>query len=335
MTRHFCTLFDSNYLSRGLAMYRSLLATGADFRLYVFAFDERTRRVLDKLRLDRVVVVSLADFEDEKLLAVKPTRSVTEYCWTSSSSTVLYVLENFDVDWCVYLDADLFFYADPEPIFEEAGEASIILTEHRYSPKYDKEVKSGRYCVQFTGFRNDERGLAALRWWRERTLEWCYARHEDGKFGDQKYLDDWTERFEGVHVVRHMGAGVAAWNVRQYDFRLLDGALLGRELATGEEFQTIFYHFHYLRYYTDRAGRRIVEFGRRDLSPNAIDLVYAPYLRKLEEAKDEALAVEADFDPHGAKPLPRNWKTPLLYVYRKLKGVHHLYPLTKFGIDDD
>ena len=38
--RHFCTLFDSGFLSRGLALYDSLNTVyGEGFHLYVVAFD--------------------------------------------------------------------------------------------------------------------------------------------------------------------------------------------------------------------------------------------------------------------------------------------------------
>ena len=215
---NFCTLFDSNYLSRGIACYRSLEKHYGDFHLYIFAFDEKSYSILKKLEFKKATIISLKEFEDEELLTVKPTRSIAEYCWTSTSSTILYVLKNFNVDNCTYIDSDIFFYSSPKEIFDEMGDKSILLTEHRYSPRYNKELKAGKYCVQFVTFKNDERGLKALNWWRDRCIEWCYNRFEDGKFGDQLYLDDWTERFEGVHVMQNLGGGLAAWNIQQYKF---------------------------------------------------------------------------------------------------------------------
>ena len=90
-------------------------------------------------------------------------------------------------------------------------------------------------------FRNDTRGLACLTWWRERCLEWCGSIPEPGRFGDQKYLDDWPQRFEGVHVVQHFGANLAPWNIRNHNI-----ARRGDHLLI-ETFPVIFFHFHGFR----------------------------------------------------------------------------------------
>ena len=84
---HFCTLFDSFYLTRGVAMYNSLEECGTDFHLYIFAFDDVSFEILNQLNLKHATIISLKEFEDEKLLDVKPSRSKAEYCWTCTSST--------------------------------------------------------------------------------------------------------------------------------------------------------------------------------------------------------------------------------------------------------
>ncbi|MEP0861762.1 MAG: glycosyl transferase [Ignavibacterium sp.] len=325
MTYNFCTLFDSNYLSRGIALYRSLEKHCKNFHLFIFAFDNRSHKILKQLSLPKATIISLTEFEDEKLLQVKPTRSVAEYCWTSTSSTILYVLENFNVDNCTYVDADIFFYSSPEPIFHELSNKSILITEHRYSPQYNKELKSGKYCVQFVTFRNDEKALKALHWWRDRCIEWCYARYEDGKFGDQLYLDDWTERFQGVHVLQHLGGGLAAWNVQQYEFKKSGEKIFGKEISTGKEFEVIFYHFHYLRFFTD--GK--VELGRRKLSQQILDIFYKDYIKFLDDISFEINKYDSSFDPNGSVIRTFNWKTPLLYIYRKVLGVYNIFNKSK------
>ena len=90
---NYCTLFDSNYLTRGLAMYKSLKEHCDAFHLYIFPFDNKCSDILKKLNLEKATIISLEDFEDDALLEVKSSRSRAEYCWTCTSSAILYILE--------------------------------------------------------------------------------------------------------------------------------------------------------------------------------------------------------------------------------------------------
>ncbi len=319
---HFCTLFDSNYLSRGLAMYRSLLRHCPSFHLYIFAFDDQAFRLLTTLNLQHITVISLADFEDDELLRIKPTRSRGEYCWTCTSSTVHYCLKNFNIPRCTYIDADLLFYADPGLLLDEMGQQSVLITEHRYTPKYDQSLTNGIYCVQFIAFRNDADGMTALTWWRERCIEWCYNRLEDGKFGDQKYLDDWMERFRGVHVLRHLGGGVAPWNVQQYK---LDPAGDGYQVTdtAGSTYPLVFFHFHWVRFL---AGNQ-VDLGCYDLSNASVDSIYNKYLGSLLAINRE-LKQQFGFVVEPARETPvKRIKTFILDLKRKVQGTYFVVDL--------
>jgi hypothetical protein len=323
---NFCTLFDTHYFTRGLALYYSLEKYCPDFHIYIFAFDQKANDLLREMKLNKVTIISLKEFEDDDLLKIKPSRSIAEYCWTCTSSTILYVLKKYEVESCTYLDADLFFYSSPKPIFDEMGNKSILITEHRYSPQYNKQLKSGKYCVQFIIFRNNDQGLTALRWWRARCIEWCYARYEDGKFGDQLYLEDWTERFNGVRVLQHLGGGLAAWNIQQYVFEKTNDKVMGTEISTGKKFEAIFYHFHYLKFYTNDK----IELGRRTLTENVLNVFYKPYIKYLEDIKEKISEKDNSFDPHGTSIKPIGWKTPILYIYRKIYGINNIFDKSDF-----
>ena len=293
MALNFCTLFNSFYLSRGLAMYRSLEKTSDNFHLFIFAFDYITYDILNKLNLKYATIISLHEFEDEKLLAVKPGRTFAEYCWTCTSSTIMYVLEKHNVSSCTYVDADLFFYKNPQILLAEMGNNSVLITEHRYPPKFNRSNSSGIYCVQFITFVNDENGMAALRWWQNACIEWCFDRYEDGKFGDQKYLDDWPTRFKGVHILKNLGGGLASWNVEQYPFIERKGDdILFQDKISGENFQAVFYHFHHVRFYKND----LVDLGWRHPTMPVVKNLYVPYIKFLRECEREAKALEPLFD---------------------------------------
>lgn len=297
MKLHFCTLFNSAYLARGLAMYRSLKEVCPNFHLYIFAFDDATRDYFLKENLESITVVSLKEFEDPELLRVKPDRTAGEYCWTSTSSTILYCIDTFHLDHCTYIDADMIFYHHPKVLIDEMGNDSVLITEHRYTPLYDQSATSGIYCVQFVTFKNDARGMKVLKWWRDACIEWCYNRHEDGKFGDQKYLDDWTTRFEGVHVLQHEGGGVAPWNVQQFEIVQNKEGYHVRSRSTGKTSELIFFHFHGLRFY---AGDMVELTGSGySLSDEVRKYLYLPYARLLYAAGDEIANQSTITNPNG------------------------------------
>jgi len=308
MMYSYCTLFDSNYLTRGLAMYESLKIHSDRFHLYIFAFDDRSHKLLKKLNLEFVTVISLKEFEDEGLLKVKDDRSAGEYCWTCTPSTIKYCIENYNLDACTYLDADLYFFSNPAILIGEMGEKSTLITEHRYTTQYDQSDTSGIYCVQFMTFKNNENGMKALNWWRESCNEWCYARSEDGKFGDQKYLDDWTTRFKGVHVLQNLGGGVAPWNVQQYD------------LSNDKNFNLIFYHFHNYKILEGDA----VEFGDYKLDKNDINILYKPYTKHLREITQYLKSFDDNNDYNGIiKKSSFHWRDLLRILKRRVLGTYN------------
>jgi hypothetical protein len=274
-------------------MFDSLLRHHNDFYLYIFAFDDFTCNYISSLNSEKISVISLAEFEDEELLNVKPGRSRAEYCWTSTSSTVLYCLENFKLDHCTYIDADLLFYSSPQCLIEEMGTASVLITEHRSTPMYDRSKIAGKYCVQFITFKNDEKGLKVLKWWRDACIDWCYDRYEDGKFGDQKYLDDWTERFDAVHVLKHEGGGLAPWNIQQYRVGRKDGKLHCINKKNKTIFDIVFYHFHYVRFLNEKK----VDLGWLPLSANIIKNIYRPYLQDIIKINSEIIKKNSGYKP--------------------------------------
>lgn len=276
----YCTLFDSNYLASGLALYESLVKECKDFHLYIFAFDNNCYSFLKKRCLQNVTVISLSDFEDDELLAVKNKRTKGEYCWTCTSSVILFVLNHYKEESCTYLDSDIYFFESPDILLNE-NNFSILITDHRYTKLYDQSKVSGKYCVQFISFKNDNNGLEALYWWREKCLQWCYNRVEDGKFGDQKYLDDWTERFNNVHILNHQGGGVAPWNVQQYKVYRNNKKTFVENKNSKNSSKLVFYHFHDLKF----INQEQIDLGTYILKQDVIKNIYMPYVKVLYKIK--------------------------------------------------
>ena len=280
--RDFCTYFDHRYFDRGMAMHESLLSHCPGARLWVLCLSEACHQALTALALPSIVPIRLADFEagNLALAAAKANRSLMEYYFTCTASLMDWVLaRDSGIDTLTYLDGDLYFFSDPEPIFHAFEGYSSLIIEHRFPPQLEHMAIYGAYNVGWMSFRRDRNGMEALGWWRDRCLEWCYDRLEGDRFADQKYLDRFEALFQGVLVLKHAGANLAPWNAGRH--RLSESN--GRLLVDGQPL--IFYHFHNFKRALPFVWRTHHRENHIPCYPFLARLLYRPYARALARGR--------------------------------------------------
>ncbi len=124
-----------------MALYRSLLKHAKEFHLFIFAFDDATYEILKKINLEHATIISLKEFETPALLAVKSKEQ-----WGILLDLHIFsyfaLLEKYGLCDVCYL-MQIFIFDSPAVLLQEAKEASILITEHRYSKEYDYSALSG------------------------------------------------------------------------------------------------------------------------------------------------------------------------------------------------
>ena len=265
---HYVTLFDSLFLPQGLALHMSMARHVGTYTLWILCVDDEAHEVLAKMNLPNVCLLQLSKLETDELKLVKQARTKGEYCWTLTPFAPRFVFEaNPFIQRVTYLDADVWFRKNPSPIFQEFDESGkhVLITDHAYAPEYDQSATSGQFCVQFVTFTRNG-GEMVRKWWEERCLEWCYGRFEDGKFGDQKYLDDWPERFgDRVHVLQNKEWMLAPWNATRFPYA-----------------NSIVWHFHGARILINSNDLKGIICGTYPLPVVTRKYVYEKYLVDLQ-----------------------------------------------------
>lgn len=300
----FCTLFDSNYLDKGLVTINSLQKYIEQEKIYVLAMDEKCYAILTNYYASRenVIIISLKEFENDELKEIKKTRSRAEYCWTCSASLIAYVLEYYKEEYCTYIDADLCFYSDPRCVIQEMDEQNktVQIIEHRFRMNYDgklQQLNSGRFCVEFMTFKNVDSAKRVLDVWRKQIIGNCSASMDMNTFGDQMYLNSWEEDYDCVWVTRKNGAGVAPWNFNRYKFsRISEKRIMLFFDEEKEEIPLIFYHFHHISYICEDEVNINVRIRYWKVDEHLVQKLYVDYLREVEKQKD-FLAKKYGFRP--------------------------------------
>jgi hypothetical protein len=289
MKYYFCTLFDINFLHRGLAMYNSCIKHGGDgFTMWILCLDEASKKILDGLNLHNAVILTVSDLNNKELEATKSGRSNSEFAWTCKHSLIRYAISKIPEGEIInYIDADLFLFAHPQSVYEELGENSILITPHRFEEEEKaREKKVGSFNAGMIFMRKDDISRRCLSRWTKQCLDWCFAKYEETRYGDQKYLDEWPTLYPKVVVSKNKGLNIGTWNIQKYSVTKQDG-----QIFIDDKILT-WYHFHGFRAYLNRKGKLCAY-------PASMtnDIIYKPYVEALNESVSQIRKSFPEFRP--------------------------------------
>jgi lipopolysaccharide biosynthesis glycosyltransferase len=250
---HFVTISTAGHLYKVYALAESLQQQRSDFLLHVLVTDAN-----DSYNFANCKFYSLKDIEQSPTAAsiiAKYKGNSDKLRWCNKPIMMQYLLNQGIADKVIYLDNDLFFYADYSFLFDLLDEHSIILTPHYYKANPNDEqnwleanFKVGLYNAGFVGA--NKKGLDSLQWWAECCLYRCEKSPLRGLFDDQKYLDLIPVHDSLAHVVRHLGCNIAGWN-QEYCKR----ETAGNQVLINGKYPIVFIHYNYYTFQEILEGR--------------------------------------------------------------------------------
>ena len=238
------TLSDANFAPRTLAMLTSIRKYDTTSDLFFVAVGDFPGHYFQAFEKIDVRVKFLEELIDCSVLTkIQESRSYISTLWTYPSIIMNSIIQSdCDHSDIVYLDADLFFFGDPDWCWSEIPTGNISIVRHNFSERLAKEFpESGEFNVSWVSMPTNDVGRGCAKLWAEE----CYALCPDvpveyeGRtiYGDQRYLDRWPKLFgESLTVFENPGIGLAPWNYENYVIDYGDSWEVDSQ-------KLVFYHF--------------------------------------------------------------------------------------------
>lgn len=230
-----CAIFDKKYLEKALALFESLDNRNSYCNMHVLCLDDDVERFFNQNNIEysnlRIKTYSLRSLEEEfrELKEFKESGLETSldtpfdkvfvnYCWALTPFFCYYLIHHKNLEHVLYCDSDLYFYDDISIALQEAMDCSIGIITHKHPYHLTGNTSAGIYNVGIVYFRNDENGRSCTKFWKDLLLNPSneYATHY-GTCGDQKYLELFPIKFNGVKILDDFAYG-APWCFHAYKY---------------------------------------------------------------------------------------------------------------------
>jgi hypothetical protein len=183
------------------------------------------------IKIDNVDFVDVRDIiqHDERFLNIIPSREATavgnateisqdliELVYKMSSYFPRYCLKTYDIDHVIYSDSDIYFYKSLDSIYNDVGNKSFGIVEHRLP-----YTGCGKYNVGVIYNRNDKVAKSILDFWSYCVLDPNNPFAEQfGTCGDQKYLELIYHLYgeKNISIMGNETGHLAPWNMAYHQY---------------------------------------------------------------------------------------------------------------------
>lgn len=261
----YCTYFDKNYLSRFLVLRNSINKFKKKNTYYVLYLDEYVKNFFQKKNFKDIILISLDEVEKKykKLIKAKSNRSLIEYYFTLSPFLPRYIYENFKISKISYLDADLFFFQNPEKLISQVDDSSVILIKQESKPIY------GNFNVGWIIFNfNHSETKQIVNKWSNQCLNSCtdFPDVTSDVYADQKYLDSWPKKLKKLKILYPEYSCLSPWDNNEAIEKNIESMIT--------------YHFHGLSMEEKKYSTGFYQFNKKP-TKKILNNIYLPYIRDL------------------------------------------------------
>jgi hypothetical protein len=264
-----------------MTLVKSILKWNENSKITILVLDDDAKNYIQKIKNDKINIINIQDliFSYPELNLAQSNRQRHEFIFTLTPFIIDFVLSKSQSKqiYAIYLDADTYFFSNPNGLMPEIVNFDICLTPHRYSQEKQLSLlKYGFFNVGLLAFKGGAISKEALNWWKNKCLEWCLDFPINGKFAEQGYLNEMAQIFSGVKIINHPGINMAPWNDTQIKIETLD-----KKVLIDEKYELLLYHFQGLSKFMSHYYSNHEAYGN-SMREEVRELIYKPYVRELE-----------------------------------------------------
>ncbi len=242
-TQNFAIAISKYYVSRCLVLIESIIKY--EVNIFILCFDADAEKLIKKnINSKKIFIFNYKEILsfDKSLKKINRSRKLIDKIVTSRPIFLRYINNKFKSKDIFLLDSDIYFFSNPRLLLKYTQKSSVAYCEHDFSRNKIKLNKNyGEFNGGFVYVRFDKNGKKFLLNWSKLCKKWCEFDSKEGKFSDQKYLEDLSKKINNLKILKRPEINLAPWNIEGKKIELK------KKQVYVNNNKLIFFHFHGLR----------------------------------------------------------------------------------------